>query len=603
MLGDQATKEKASFTSSIRRGKKRVAFAAPTYVDYSDFDYSSDEEDLDNLFAGQPSGAQQAKEAQRQEATATAANDDDITDDSAKVEPLKPRPNKEVKLVEPSKIDSVEEEDTRSSEEILLDGKLEGPSRSRNGTVRNTDSFFRDESVETKKISLTPNLLKDDNQPPRASQESLTKDLKPRGSLDKMEKELMSDKEKKKSTKEKEKKEKDKKPSVIRNFFSRKDKKKTLDDDDESFGKRSMDIVSESRDSEDRSIEEYGSPEKPQRNPSKLQKQQPRPEARAEPPAIRKNSTGPPQKSPTMELASYLAESRTNDVSNVPPTTMRIVDPETKETQELPSNQQNGSDAPKERSSSAAAQRAEKTIKMVPRSSSAGPETRQPPKSALKIRRVIEEEDISEEESEPEPQPEPQPQQREAPKPVVEEGEKETAPRPQLTQTPSRPHLPGAFPDSFQSTSSATTDETVKPVEQDRLSESPVQVSPVTSHPPALENDTSSQEGRSSEETPSPELVHGQETPRESSSLRSRQEPSWDDAKLRAFFDEGDHVRDLLVVVYDKTDVEPAGKDHPVVGGLFREQNAKLAEITTVSSLDDFLHLEELALTRFIATG
>lgn len=598
MLGDQATKEKASFTSSIRRRKKTVAFAAPTYVDYSDFDYSSDEEDLDNLFAGQPTGAQQAKEAQRQEAAAIAANDDDITDESAKVEPLKPRPNKEVKLVEPSKIDSVEEEDTRSSEEILLDGKTEGPSRSRNGTVRNTDSFFRDESVETKKISLTPNLLKDDNQP-RASQESLTKDLKPRGSLDKMEKELMSDKEKKKSTKEKEKKEKDKKPSVIRNFFSRKDKKKTLDDDDESFGKRSMDIVSESRDSEDRSIEEYGSPEKPQRNPSKLQKQQPRPEARAEPPAIRKNSTGPPQKSPTMELASYLAESRTNDVSNVPPTTMRIVDPETKETQEFPSNQQNGSDVPKERSSSAAAQRAEKTIKMVPRSSSAGPETRQPPKSALKIRRVVEEEDISEEESEPQSHP----QQREAPEAVVEDGEKDLAPRPQLTQTPSRPHLPGAFPDSFQSTSPATTEETVKPVEQDRLSESPVQVSPVTSHLPALENDTSSQEGRSSEETPSPELVHGQETSRESSSLRSRQEPSWDDAKLRAFFDEGDHVRDLLVVVYDKTDVEPAGKDHPVVGGLFREQNAKLAEITTVSLLMTFTLGRELALTRCIATG
>lgn len=36
-------------------------------------------------------------------------------------------------------------------------------SRSRNGTVRNTDSFFKDDSVETKKISLTPNLLRDDS--------------------------------------------------------------------------------------------------------------------------------------------------------------------------------------------------------------------------------------------------------------------------------------------------------------------------------------------------------------------------------------------------------------------------------------------------------
>ena len=35
--------------------------------------------------------------------------------------------------------------------------------RSRNGVVRNTDSFFKDDTVETKKISLTPNLLRDDS--------------------------------------------------------------------------------------------------------------------------------------------------------------------------------------------------------------------------------------------------------------------------------------------------------------------------------------------------------------------------------------------------------------------------------------------------------
>jgi hypothetical protein len=75
----------------------------------------------------------------------------------------------------------------------------------------------------------------------------------------------------------------------------------------------------------------------------------------------------------------------------------------------------------------------------------------------------------------------------------------------------------------------------------------------------------------------------GDETPKDSSSTKSAKEPGWDDEKLRAFFDDGEHVRDLLMVVYDKTDVEPVGKDHPVVSGMFREQNAKLAEITTVS--------------------
>ena len=34
---------------------------------------------------------------------------------------------------------------------------------SRKGTVRNTDSFFKDDGVETRKINLTPSLLRDDS--------------------------------------------------------------------------------------------------------------------------------------------------------------------------------------------------------------------------------------------------------------------------------------------------------------------------------------------------------------------------------------------------------------------------------------------------------
>ena len=35
--------------------------------------------------------------------------------------------------------------------------------KSRKGTVRNTDSFFKDDGVETRKINLTPSLLRDDS--------------------------------------------------------------------------------------------------------------------------------------------------------------------------------------------------------------------------------------------------------------------------------------------------------------------------------------------------------------------------------------------------------------------------------------------------------
>ncbi|KAF9779957.1 hypothetical protein IL306_000863, partial [Fusarium sp. DS 682] len=271
MLGDTAEKKQQTFKSPIRFGRKTVTFTSPTYHDYTEIDdYSSDEEDLDDLFANSTTTAKQDQHQEQKKDTRDPAStisiiEDDSSEESAKVEPLKPRSNKEVKMaLEPSKVDTVEEEDeTRSSEEILFDNKQEGPSRSRNGTVRNTDSFFRDETVETKKITLTPNLLRDDNQP-RASQDSATKDMRSRGSLDKMDKELMSDKEKKKHQ-DKSRKDKEKKPSAIRSFFSRKDRKKSVDEDDESFGKRSMDIVSEPRDSE--SIEDVASPDRqPQRS-------------------------------------------------------------------------------------------------------------------------------------------------------------------------------------------------------------------------------------------------------------------------------------------------------------------------------------------------
>lgn len=35
--------------------------------------------------------------------------------------------------------------------------------KSRKGTLRNTDSFFKDDNVETRKINLTPSLLRDDS--------------------------------------------------------------------------------------------------------------------------------------------------------------------------------------------------------------------------------------------------------------------------------------------------------------------------------------------------------------------------------------------------------------------------------------------------------
>ena len=134
----------------------------------------------------------------------------------------------------------------------------------------------------------------------------------------------------------------------------------------------------------------------------------------------------------------------------------------------------------------------------------------------------------------------------------------------------------------------------------ERLSESPVQVPsqdpPATNNPPSLMIDTSSQgDPSTSPVSPlsSPELI---EAPQEgnireatpaSTTQSSTSTPTWSDASLRAYLEDDTDIRDLLVVVHDRSDVKPAQADHPMVKNLFKEENRKLGEIS--SRLDGLL--------------
>lgn len=540
MLGDQAQKPKNSF-KGIRRRRKTVTFTEPTYVNYSDFDYSTEDDDGDEPFSP---GVQQSADQQRQD----SLTEDPIGDDGAKVEPLKTRKTKEETVTE-SLAEATDAEE--AGEDDALDDKVDGPSRSRNGTVRNTDSF-KDESLETRKVTLTPNLIRDDNAS-RELSESAAKEAKARTSL---EKELVADKDKKKS------KEKDKKPSAIRSFFSRKEKKKASEDDDESIGKRSMDTASDSRDSEEPAAEDQPPPDKapgPQRDSSRLQKPSP---------AASPSASSAPK---SVELASYLAEGRTNDVSNVPPASMRIVHPATGETQEVPSNHQCQppvQDAPRD-DKSVGPQMATAQGLSAAVTDSKSQKSQNPAKSRTR------EADGSDGLDAEEPGREKMQQAPRVLSPTKgqEGGSDESV----------RPRAAGDQPNSNRAAPPASIDETATPPQKltERSQTSPGQGPPAhASNPPALV-DTSSPEAQSPEASPSPEQAQAPRDGQRAGSSTSK-EPSWDDTKLRAFFDNSDHIRDLLAVVYDKTDVEPAGSDHPIVGGLFREQNAKLAEITTV---------------------
>lgn len=62
---------------------------------------------------------------------------------------------------------------------------------------------------------------------------------------------------------------------------------------------------------------------------------------------------------------------------------------------------------------------------------------------------------------------------------------------------------------------------------------------------------------------------------------------TWSDASLRSYLDEHNDIHDLFVIVHDKSNIPPAGPDHPITGSLFKEESRRLKEMT--SALDEML--------------
>ena len=166
MLGDNSGKSKNPVKIALKRRGCQVKFTAPTFYEPPDDNFSSDEDE-----EGSEGGSHGEEAAERQ----NGEEEENGVERSAMVEPLRAggtRPSQDgptITMVNASgdeSINGTEENDSTLREANNEDAQLaeEGTSpRSRKGTVRNTDSFFKDDTVETRKISLTPNLLRDDS--------------------------------------------------------------------------------------------------------------------------------------------------------------------------------------------------------------------------------------------------------------------------------------------------------------------------------------------------------------------------------------------------------------------------------------------------------
>src|SRR2546421_9515609 len=89
MLGDNPEKSKNPLKKAIRRrNAKTVQFAPPTFVEASDIDYSTDEDELEGEHLAQEEDPAEAQNTQQ-----------DTEEEIAAIEPLKPRSqSKEGKL-------------------------------------------------------------------------------------------------------------------------------------------------------------------------------------------------------------------------------------------------------------------------------------------------------------------------------------------------------------------------------------------------------------------------------------------------------------------------------------------------------------------------
>lgn len=601
MLGDTAEKTKNPLKKAMRRrNAKTVQFGAPTYVEASDYDYSSDEEGAE-LFGGP-----EPKQAQQQQQQETAQKAEAEQEESAQVQPLKIGGVKKVSSEDSrSSSDEPEKDDdkSRTSDEMFdrpLDQKV-----SRNGTLRNTDSFFKDENTETRKITLTPNLLRDD------SSTSTTGSRERGASLESLEKNGFADKVKD------DKKKKDKKSGMLSGLFKRKDKK-----DKDSKGE--IDLVEADL---KKAIEkpEQSSPQathakpaevSPERQPEeqvgqtpsrqlskgKLQKQQ---RARTDSPIKTKGilKTDSPMEA-TVDSEETVGATENRPAGQQTMSTMRMVSPDQDEAPQAQPSAQERVKSPVGQSVMAAISSKNPFRSDITTDSAPKPEKVHKAKERVQL----DDFDSSDEESDdPFADPDARDKSREqaATEPVGRLSEspvhvsaadaqptvKEVAPtRDQESDAQQPPGLTGDNSSADTSSRVSTPDlddATPDTIVPDKLnvtsphtgtSPSPTHLSPNANLIPPP-----------SRAAPVPLNVNTSPTVSSAPvSSESAQLPAWSDACLRSYLEDGSEIRDLLLMINDTTGVVPVGKDHPLMSGLYVEETKAAQSLS--SELDRLLN-------------
>lgn len=580
MLGDDPAKSKNPLKKAMRRrNAKNVNFAPPTYYEPPEQDWSDDDEEMEDVDDVQATSAQNAssdaqqqdaqqvhsdtqaeQQAQREQQSTDLSQQPGIMSKDSMVEPVVAN----VQQVHSGALDN--ESTTSPTESMSVASSVPNNSedtaqRSRKGVVRNTDSFYRDDSVETKKISLTPQLLRGD------SAINVNADQEPREgrSVEPPEKAMAEDKARDGKPKKERK-------GMLSGLFKRKDKsgRPARADDEERVSDESGRSPPSKESAEFTDVT-------PERRPSKLQKT-PQGAAAALLRAQAPTTQGP---NPAPNAATAAAPTPSSGMS---PIDAGPAEPaKASHSKQLSKDFVAESQHPPGRFPSLNEKRSVfSPITTALRSKNSNPEvgdTVKPVYAKRAKERFVIDDSGSEDDGEDGKQA-----SAIATKPPTSTLHRSISPlNAQDAAVPRSNSIARVSPLAVET----EADDAPFTREVSNATESNVSKSlPMQSSPTRLmsQTPTAGHAGSPSEQT----ISTSKDSPATTqTSTTSRLTPTWSDASLRSYMDNDQDIRDLLVIVHDKSNVTPVGPDHPLMKNLFVAERSKLNDMQ--SQLDSML--------------
>ncbi|KAK4505178.1 hypothetical protein PRZ48_003141 [Zasmidium cellare] len=591
MLSDNSEKSRNPMKKAMRRRKaKTVQFAAPTYVEASDYDYSTEDEehmidpygsslqsegrdstDETEIEVEEPKAEPADSQLERRSSTSSQRASFDREQAATAAQALAAAGINNDENA-PKLVDKTGEFERFGIDDSFPTVSTEAaPLKSKK--TRNTDSFLKDDSLETRKITLTPGILREENgaaksptEPTRNnSLESLTKTSSP-----------TEQPPAGKETKTKEKKKEPKKGGMLSGLFKSKKKDKKVKEEESEAEKLSADMQRESARSSPLPSGKSSPVEKPvngYQSPARTNVQ---------------------HQAPAEEVRETSNDSNNGFVAELEGSAVAYemaASHDEPEGQDDPQHRINVEAAQQEKSRgignplSPITSTVTNTVSNILKTS----DGHDKPKKAKRSKQRVELDDFD------------SPQDEQGKNPFADQTDDSEESGDRLSESPVEIHNPAFMhgTDSIHIPMMGPEDHT-EDDEPGSLTSSPS----IIEHPAEpLEDDA----GEDNDPTPtarSPQPVvqpqkltktptRGLSTDSNTSSrLSPRPSPTvssqaWSDDSLRAWLEDGSEVRDMLVMIHDKSGVTPARPDHPLMEGLFVEQKKGVTQM--MGELDGLL--------------